>query len=120
MLANQMTNMPTSFNLVERSWTATSWVTLATTPLQSNSSVQLSPTESVIMADNARKIEEPDAEELGGLVTKPFKFVTGMLQIELYVLRESVADESIAGYDARFPNQNQYANVPDIVEDASD
>jgi hypothetical protein len=31
-----------------------------------------------VMADNARKIEEPDAEELGGLVTKPFKFVTGM------------------------------------------
>ncbi|KAJ4523439.1 Cytochrome c oxidase subunit 6B [Exophiala dermatitidis] len=34
------------------------------------------------------EIEIPDAEELGGNVTKPFKFVT-------------------AGYDARFPNQNQ-------------
>ncbi|RMD40707.1 hypothetical protein DV735_g4441, partial [Chaetothyriales sp. CBS 134920] len=33
-------------------------------------------------------IEVPDPDELGGLVTKPFKFVT-------------------AGYDARFPNQNQ-------------
>ncbi|KAJ9614147.1 Cytochrome c oxidase subunit 6B [Cladophialophora chaetospira] len=34
------------------------------------------------------EIETPDADELGGNVTKPFKFVT-------------------AGYDARFPNQNQ-------------
>ncbi|KAK5096130.1 Cytochrome c oxidase subunit 6B [Lithohypha guttulata] len=33
-------------------------------------------------------IEMPDPEDLGGNVTKPFKFVT-------------------AGYDARFPNQNQ-------------
>ena len=36
-------------------------------------------------------IEMPDPEDLGGNVTKPFKFVTG----------------AIAGYDARFPNQNQ-------------
>merc|ERR1711939_1001730 len=34
------------------------------------------------------EIETPDAEELGGNVTKPFKFVT-------------------VGYDARFPNTNQ-------------
>ncbi|KAK5045884.1 hypothetical protein LTR84_008670 [Exophiala bonariae] len=38
-------------------------------------------------------IEMPDADDLGGNVTKPFKFVT-------------------AGYDARFPNQNQYVESP--------
>lgn len=52
-------------------------------------------------------IEVPDADELGGNVTKPFKFVTGNAPT---ALTESAAasDISAAGYDARFPNQNQY------------
>ncbi|KAK5191409.1 Cytochrome c oxidase subunit 6B [Exophiala xenobiotica] len=42
------------------------------------------------------EIEAPDAEELGGNVTKPFKFVT-------------------VGYDARFPNTNQYVPMTPSV-----
>jgi len=41
-------------------------------------------------------IELPDPEDLGGNTTKPFKFVT-------------------AGYDARFPNQNQYVGLRGVA-----
>ncbi|KAL9622340.1 MAG: hypothetical protein Q9160_003351 [Pyrenula sp. 1 TL-2023] len=44
------------------------------------------------------QIEEPDPEELGGNVTKPFKFVTGA---------DFTPIPLVVGYDARFPNQNQ-------------
>ena len=55
-------------------------------------------------------IEVPDPEELGGMVTKPFKFVTGMDAVPRPrdAMFRSALTFDIAGYDARFPNQNQY------------
>lgn len=55
-------------------------------------------------------IEVPDPEELGGNVTKPFKFVTGtrLPLLWMYSFLQFILTRSIAGYDARFPNQNQY------------
>jgi hypothetical protein len=53
-------------------------------------------------------VEVPDAEELGGNVTKPFKFVTGThCSVPWHTSTMTPADNLTAGYDARFPNQNQ-------------
>ncbi|KAM5454366.1 Cytochrome c oxidase subunit 6B [Microsporum audouinii] len=43
----------------------------------------------------------PDADPDEPVETKPFKFVTGLAYVQLLTLY------SIAGFDARFPNQNQ-------------
>jgi cytochrome c oxidase subunit 6b len=75
---------------------------------------------------NMPDIVMPDPEELGGNVTKPFKFVTGssppcqptasartlLIRSSWYaLLRWSSAvlalTKTATGYDARFPNQNQ-------------
>jgi Cytochrome oxidase c subunit VIb len=74
------------------------------------------------------ELESPDPDELGGNVTKPFKFVTGTspsphnyslnLANILTVTHSRYARQSLLdlkyrtmltseGYDARFPNQNQ-------------
>jgi hypothetical protein len=56
---------------------------------------------------NMPEIESPDPDELGGNVTKPFKFVTGKKELNAQDILRICFDLPIAGYDARFPNMNQ-------------
>ncbi|TPX21678.1 Cytochrome c oxidase subunit 6B [Coccidioides immitis] len=56
--------------------------------------------------------EIPDADPEEPVETKPFKFVTGMLNVPLPkppgdCKKPVLIDDNTAGFDARFPNQNQ-------------